>query len=106
MGEFVFEGKFVDPGLDPEETDDYPQDREKNEYRYLSPTWINELAKGLTAGAVKHPGETWRTIPPHEHVWRAVRHCMMWLMGDRSEPHLVNAGMRIMMAWETSREDG
>lgn len=85
---------------------EYPQDQEENEFRYLSPGWINELAKGLTAGAVKHPGETWRTIPAHEHVWRAVRHCVMWAMGDRGEPHLVNAGMRIMMAWETSREDG
>ena len=85
---------------------EYPQDQEENDFRYLSPAWLNELAKGLTAGAVRHPGETWRTIPAREHVWRAVRHCILWLAGDDSEPHLVNAGMRIMMAWEASREAG
>ena len=34
----------------------YPQDQENNEFRYIEPAWLNEVAKGLTAGAVKHPG--------------------------------------------------
>lgn len=82
----------------------YPQDTEENEYRYIDAKWLDEIAKGLTAGAVKHPGETWRQIPAQEHVARAMRHLNMWLMGDRSEPHLVNASMRVMMAFAT-RED-
>ena len=40
--------------------DKYPQDEEKNEYRYISPSWLDEIACGLTAGAEKHPGETWK----------------------------------------------
>jgi len=36
----------------------YPQDEEKNEYRYISASWLDEIAKGLTKGAAKHPGET------------------------------------------------
>ena len=28
----------------------YPQDEEKNEYRYSSPSWLDEIARGLTAG--------------------------------------------------------
>ena len=28
----------------------YPQDEEKNEYRYISPSWLDEIARGLTAG--------------------------------------------------------
>ena len=83
----------------------YPQDREENEYRYISPTWLDELAKGLTKGAEKHPGETWRTIPTREHLARAMRHINLYLMGDRDEPHLVNAGMRLMMAFDTSRNE-
>lgn len=83
----------------------YPQDQENNEFRYIEPAWLNEVAKGLTAGAVKHPGETWRTIPTKEHAWRAVRHLIMYLMGDRSEPHLVNASMRVMMAFATSENE-
>ena len=83
----------------------YPQDAESNEYRYLSPAWLDAIAMGLTAGAVKHPGETWRTIPAKEHAWRAVRHLILWLCGDREDKHLVNASMRCMMAWETDRAE-
>ena len=83
----------------------YPQDEEKNEYRYFDPHWLNEIAIGLTAGAVKHPGETWRSIPASEHASRAVRHLIMWLGGDRSENHLINASMRVMMAFATDKKE-
>jgi hypothetical protein len=84
---------------------DYPQDKELNEFRYLSPAWINAVATGLTAGAEKHPGETWRSIPAEEHAWRAVRHLILWLAGDREDKHLDNASMRVMMAWETDKTE-
>jgi hypothetical protein len=84
---------------------EFPQDTEENEYRFIVPKWLDEIAKGLTKGAVKHPGETWRTIPSEEHAARAIRHLNMYLMGDRSEPHLVNASMRVMMAFATQREE-
>jgi hypothetical protein len=77
----------------------YPQDEEKNEYRYLDFAWLDEIAMGLTAGAKKHPGETWREIPAREHVARAIRHLSMHQTGDSSEPHLINASMRCMMAF-------
>lgn len=81
----------------------YPQDAEQNEYRYLDFGWLDEMAKGLTAGAKKHPGETWRQIPAEEHAARAIRHLSMYLTGDTSEPHLVNASMRCMMAYGVAR---
>ncbi|MBR1760912.1 MAG: hypothetical protein IJ741_07010 [Schwartzia sp.] len=93
--------------MDPDSTEElnpepeYPQDEEPNEYRYLSPAWLDALAEGLTAGAAKHPGATWRKIPCREHLFRALRHIIMYLKGDRSEKHLVNASMRLMMAFET-----
>ena len=80
----------------------YPQDEEKNEYRYIDFAWLDEIAMGLTAGAKKHPGETWREIPAREHVARAIRHLSMHLTGDSSEPHLINASMRCMMAFATA----
>ena len=86
-------------------TDVYPQDTEENEYRYISPEWLDEIARGLTKGAEKHPGETWRTIPTNEHLARAMRHINLYRMGDRSEPHLVNASMRLMMAFAVSRNE-
>lgn len=83
----------------------YPQDEEKNEYRYLDFKWLNEIAEGLTAGAEKHPGETWRDIPAKEHAARALRHLSMWLAGDRDDTHLINASMRCMMARAIEREE-
>ena len=80
----------------------YPQDEEKNEYRYIDFAWLDEIAMGLTAGAKKHPGETWREIPAREHVARAIRHLSMHQTGDSSEPHLINASMRCMMAFATA----
>ena len=80
---------------------DYPQAHEKNEYRYLSPDWLDEMAKGLTAGQEKYPGETWRQIPAKEHAWRAIRHLMLYLKGDKADTHIINASMRCMMCFET-----
>jgi len=84
---------------------EFPQDAENNEYRYINPGWLNEIAIGLTAGAIKHPGETWRGIPADEHLARALRHINLYRMGDRSENHLVNASMRIMFAFATQKGD-
>ena len=80
----------------------YPQDEEKNEYRYIDFAWLDEIAMGLTAGAKKHLGETWREIPAREHVARAIRHLSMHQTGDSSEPHLINASMHCMMAFATA----
>ena len=83
----------------------YPQNSEKNEYRYIDCGWLNQVATGLTAGAEKHPGETWKDIPADEHAARALRHLALYRMGDRSEPHLVNASMRCMMACVMDAEE-
>lgn len=87
--------------MDEKKNQKFPQDSENNEYRYISAAWLDGIAVGLTAGAVKHPGETWRTIPTDEHLARAMRHINLYRKGDRSELHLVNASMRLMMAAHT-----
>ena len=91
--------------MDEKKNQGFPQDSESNEYRYISAAWLDEIAVGLTAGAVKHPGETWRTIPTDEHLARAMRHINLYRKGDRSEPHLVNASMRLMMAFCTKQNE-
>ncbi len=93
------------PARELKKPDPFPQDQEDNEYRYLSPGWIDSVARGLTAGAVKHPGETWRTIPCEEHLWRALRHINLYLSGNREDDHICNASMRLMMAFETGSGD-
>lgn len=84
---------------------EYPQDQEENEYRFIDAEWLDRVAAGLTAGAVKHPGETWKSIPPEEHAARAIRHLNMFRKGDRSEDHLINASMRCMMASVLAMEE-
>lgn len=79
----------------------YPQDEEPDEYRYIVSAWLDALAAGLTKGARKHPGETWRDIPSFEHAARAMRHLNKFRMGENNEDHLLNASMRCMMAWVT-----
>ena len=83
----------------------YPQSAELNEYRYIDYQWLNEVATGLTAGAEKYPGETWHDIPAKEHAVRALRHLSLWLAGDRSDEHIINASMRCMMARVMEREE-
>ena len=36
---------------------------------------------------------------------RAMRHINLYRMGDRTEPHIINASMRLMMAFCTTRND-
>ncbi len=79
---------------------DYPQSPEPNEYRYISPRWLDAMAEGLTDGAKHYPGETWRNIPAKEHMARAMRHINLWREGDRDDNHIINASMRLMMAFE------
>jgi len=82
----------------------YPQAAEENEYRYVDAGWLDRVACGLTAGASKYPGQTWRSIPAEEHAARAIRHLNLYRMGNRKEEHLINASMRCMMAYVTDRE--
>lgn len=84
-------------------TKPYPQDTEEDEYRYIDANWLEAVARGLTAGAKKHPGETWRQIPPKEHAARAMRHLNLYRAGDRKDTHLINAAMRCMMAYATEK---
>ena len=84
---------------------EYPQDQEENEYRFIDAAWLDKVAAGLTAGAKKHPNETWKSIPAEEHAARAIRHLNMYRKGDRSEDHLLNASMRCMMADVLSRAE-
>lgn len=85
--------------IPPQDEEKYPQDEEQNEYRYIHYGWLDKVAEGLTVGARKHPGETWRKIPAKEHAARALRHLSLYLAGDTSEPHIINASMRCMMAF-------
>lgn len=71
--------------------EEYPQAQEENEYRYIDPIWLNEVAKGLTQGAKNHPTGCWKKIPALEHAARALRHINLFRTGDLTDPHIINA---------------
>ena len=81
------------------DTKRYEQTSENDEYRYFQPSWLEAMARGLTAGNEKHPNSTWKTIPSKEHAWRAVRHLIKYINDDTSDEHLLNASMRCMFAY-------
>ena len=86
----------------------FPQDEERDECRYLLKDGLSgvllEVAEGLTVGARKHPGATWRRIPTEEHLARAFRHILKYCDGDRMEDHLSHIVMRSLMAMACARE--
>lgn len=82
----------------------YIQTEEQDEFRYLSPLWLKELATGLTAGAKKYPNETWKEIPAKEHVFRAMRHLNEFQINNDIED-LIHASMRCMLAFNVLNQD-
>lgn len=90
------------------ERDLYPQEQEKDECRYYLRSGLAgallEVAEVLTSGAAKHPNETWRSIPPEEHLARAMRHILKYSDGDRLEEHLSHIACRALMALACARE--
>lgn len=86
------------------EKSQYPQSAEPNEYRYIDADWLDNIAAGLTAGANKYGDGNWRTIHATEHAARAMRHLNLYRAGDESDDHLINASMRVMMAYVVDRD--
>lgn len=56
------------------------------------------LAQCLGFGAAKYGENNWHLISERENLNHAQIHITLWLDGDRSEPHLVNAAARIFFA--------
>ena len=64
------------------------------------------LAQCLGFGARKYGKENWKKIPIEEHTSHAMNHLNEWRIGDRSEPHLVNALARTSFALQLAIESG
>ena len=48
------------------------------------------LGQCLGFGANKYGERNWQKIPLEDNLNHLMVHCVKWLSGDRSEPHLVN----------------
>jgi hypothetical protein len=64
------------------------------------------LAQCLGFGARKYGKENWKQIPIEDNIAHAMNHLNEWTIGDRSEPHLVNALARTSFALTQAVEAG
>lgn len=64
------------------------------------------LAECLGFGARKYGFDNWKNLSLEENICHALNHLNEWRLGDRSEPHLVNAMARISFAIWQSVDDG
>jgi len=93
-----FYGTPGDPGPQPEPSKDtFKGGATRNHlpYRYdlIQPHFLDELGEALEEGAARHDPRNWEKADGDpvfrdatiNHIWN---HWILWLKGDRSEPHL------------------
>jgi hypothetical protein len=64
----------------------------------IPPVVLRLLAQCLGFGKRKYGKENWQNIPIEDNLSHAMNHINEWRIGDRSEPHLVNAMARLTFA--------
>jgi hypothetical protein len=64
----------------------------------IPPVVLRLLAQCLGFGARKYGKDNWKAISIEDNIAHAMNHLNEWSLGDRSEPHLVNAMARITFA--------
>jgi hypothetical protein len=72
----------------------------------VPPVVLRLLAQCLGFGARKYGKENWKQIPMEDNLAHAMNHINEWNLGDRSEPHLVNAMARLSFATFQAVESG
>lgn len=72
----------------------------------IPPVVLRLLAQCLGFGARKYGKNNWQAIPMDDNLAHAQNHINEWNLGDRSEPHLVNAMARLSFALWHAVENG
>ncbi len=78
----------------------------KADYHCIPPVVLRLLAQCLGFGRRKYGFENWIGIPIEDNLSHAMNHIVEWRIGDRSEPHLVNAIARLTFALTQAVESG
>jgi hypothetical protein len=71
----------------------------------VDPLALKLLAECLGFGAAKYGEYNWLKISTKEHLNHALAHINAFQRGDTSEPHLINAFCRTMMALRKSIDE-
>ena len=76
------------------------------DFSQVPPFALRLLAQCCGFGARKYGSGNWKKIPIESQIAHALNHLNEFRLGDRSEPHLVNAAVRVMFALELAVEQG
>ena len=83
-------------------------DADNVRYDLITPIGLRRLAETYAEGARKYGDHNWlKGIPSNDLVNHAIRHIMLWQVGDTSEDHLAHAVWNLMalMHFEETRPD-
>ena len=76
------------------------------DFHCIPPVMLRLLAQCLGFGRRKYGYENCKGIAIEDNLSHAMNHINEWRMGDRSEPHLVNAIARLSFALTQAVESG
>ncbi len=74
-------------------------------YHLIPPLGLQAVAQAMARGSARYGDHNWRGLPPEEMVNHAIRHLVLWLSGDRSEPHAAHAAANCLMLYELEAID-
>lgn len=75
------------------------RDAEAERYDLVTPIGLKRVAQAYAEGAAKYSAfNCEKGFPVHDLLNHAIRHCFIYLSGDRSEDHLGHAAWGLMMA--------
>jgi hypothetical protein len=74
------------------------------DFSQIPPFALRLLAQCCGFGSRKYGPGNWKKIPIESQIAHAMNHLNEFRLGDRSEPHLVNAAVRVMFALELAVE--
>ena len=66
----------------------------------IPPLGLQAVAEAMAKGAARYGDDNWRGLPKEEMVNHAIRHLVLWMAGDRSEPHAAHAACNCLMLYE------
>ena len=74
-------------------------DAQATRYDLVSPVGLRRVAEACSEGAGKYGDYNWeKGMPIHDLLNHAIRHCYLYLSGDRSEDHLGHAAWGMLAA--------
>jgi hypothetical protein len=76
------------------------------DFSQIPPFALRLLAQCCGFGSRKYGPGNWKKISIESQIAHAMNHLNEFRLGDRSEPHLVNAAVRVMFALELAVEQG